>query len=356
MTSIAKANTKYHWLLAIFLIVGFFLSITIVILFHIRGDQLKELSILQSKAQELVDLQQKNSVNVFSNDQLFHPISAIRKNTSRFNLYTSAKELQQLKKSIYQEQEEIDQAITKKHAEEEAQAQLEKQREQAAAANAPHNNPASVSSAQVPILIYHKPPADFDAQMAALKNKGYTTVSMGEVANYFAGRSKLPSKPVVVTFDDGFYAQYDAIPVLQKYNMKATFYLIVGGQLSNYCIGLLRNNFSCGDAYFNIANIRNILPSGIIEIGSHTIDHPNLASMSEAEQWFQISTSKTFLENTFGKPVTTFAYPYGAYNGTTLTLISRAGYKTAVTTNPGIIQHPSQPYLLNRVRDTYSLP
>lgn len=78
--------------------------------------------------------------------------------------------------------------------------------------------------------------------------------------------------------------------------------------------------------------------------------------MSEAEQWFQISTSKTFLENTFGKPVTTFAYPYGAYNGTTLTLISRAGYKTAVTTNPGIIQHPSQPYLLNRVRDTYSLP
>ncbi len=99
-----------------------------------------------------------------------------------------------------------------------------------------------------------------------------------------------------------------------------------------------------------------MMGSGLIEVGAHTVDHPNLAAMSYSDQMFQIFTSKSYLEQTFGKTVTSFAYPYGNYNSTTVQLTGKAGFATAVTTQPGIIQNPQQPFLLHRARETYSLP
>ena len=344
-----------HIIIAVIVVVVL-LALTAVLL--VRNNQFRQLSLLQSKVQELVHLEQTNGVEAITEADLFQPVNKTRQQITDFDIFAANNSLNQLKTTITRDSEEIEQAIEQKHAEEAAQAELAKQRAAAAAAaQAAHNNPAHVAAVQVPILMYHKPPADFDAQMAALKNKGYNTIHMKDLADYFAGRAQLPSKPAVVTFDDGFAVQQDALPILQKYNTKVTLYLIVGGEQSHYCIGLKRiDGEQCGDAYLHPDNVKQMLQSGLVEVGSHTIDHPNLATMSPSDQMFQIFTAKSYLENTFGNPVTTFAYPYGTYNSTSVQLVGQAGYATAVTTQPGLMQNPKEPYLLYRVRETYNLP
>ncbi len=356
-----KPQSKHINIRVSHLIIGLVTVLVLICLIAVllvRNDQYKTLSQLQNKVQELVNLEKTNGVEAIAEETLSEPVSQARHEIDDYNLFAANDSLKKLKITITKSAEEIEDAIVKKHAEEAAQAALAKQEaEAAAAAQAAHNNPKTVAGVQVPILMYHKPPADFDAQMAALKNKGYNTIHMKDLADYFAGRSQLPNKPAVVTFDDGFAVQQDVMPILQKYGIKTTLYLIEGGDLSHYCIGLKRiDGEQCGDAYLKPDNVKQMLQSGLIEVGAHTVDHPNLASMTPSDQMFQIFTSKSYLEQTFGNPVTTFAYPYGTYNSTSVELVGKAGFLTAVTTAPGIAQNPQQPFLLHRVRDTYSLP
>ncbi len=356
-----KPQSKHINIRVSHLIIGLVTVLVLICLIAVllvRNDQYKTLSQLQNKVQELVNLEKTNGVEAIAEETLSEPVSQARHEIDDYNLFAANDSLKKLKITITKSAEEIEDAIVKKHAEEAAQAALAKQEAEAAtAAQAAHNNPKTVAGVQVPILMYHKPPADFDAQMAALKNKGYNTIHMKDLADYFAGRSQLPNKPAVVTFDDGFAVQQDVMPILQKYGIKTTLYLIEGGDLSHYCIGLKRiDGEQCGDAYLKPDNVKQMLQSGLIEVGAHTVDHPNLAGMTPSDQMFQIFTSKSYLEQTFGNPVTTFAYPYGTYNSTSVELVGKAGFLTAVTTAPGIAQNPQQPFLLHRVRDTYSLP
>ena len=171
---------------------------------------------------------------------------------------------------------------------------------------------------QVPILLYHKTPGNFAAQLDALVAKGYTTISMAQLENYFDGLGQLPAKPVVITFDDGFSDQSAAFSLLLQKNMKATFYIVVGGEKSGWCIGAMRRPQNCGDSYLDWAQIREMTKTGLIEIGAHTINHANLASLSPADQTKEILDSKTIIENELGVKITTFAYPYGRYNQATI--------------------------------------
>lgn len=360
-TKTSKSNPTHIKVKLSYIIAGVItalLLLAIISILLVRNDQYKELTQLQSKVQELVNLEKTNNVEAIAEETLSQPISQTRREIEDYNVFAANDSLKQLKISITKSSEEIQDAILKKHAEEATQAALAKQEAAAAAAGqAAHSNPKTVPSVQVPILMYHKPPADFDAQMAALKNKGYNTIHMKDLADYFAGRAQLPSKPAVVTFDDGFAVQQDVMPILQQYGIKTTLYLIEGGDLSHYCIGLKRiDGEQCGDAYLKPDNVKQMLQSGLIEVGAHTVDHPNLAGMTPSDQMYQIFTSKSYLEQTFGNPVTTFAYPYGTYNSTSVELVGKAGYSTAVTTAPGILQNPQQPFILHRARDTYSLP
>ena len=345
---------KIWWSVLIFCIT---ILLVFALVFHARGEQYRELSDLQTQVQELINLQRDNSISIVPNGQMLAQVNKAQDNIREFNLFGADKELNTLKKYVYSSHSLVEEAIDKKNAEEAAQVQLAAQRAAAEAANVQAKNPPVTGMIQIPILMYHKPPADFDTQMAILKSKGYNTVHMADVANAFAGKASLPPKPAVITFDDGFADQEATMAVLQKYNFKATLYLIVGGQISHYCIGLLRvDGETCGDAYLKPNNVRQMLGSGLIEIGAHTLDHPNLAAMNENDQWVQIKGSRDYLQSTFGVDVTSFAYPYGQYNTISLQQVAKAGFSTAVTTQPGILQNPSQPFLLHRTRVTSELP
>ncbi len=218
------------------------------------------------------------------------------------------------------------------------------------------SDPIANFAAEVPILMYHYTPENFEMQLQHLQSRGYTTITMSQLGRFLYSGEALPLKPVVITFDDGFYDQLKSFAILQKYQMRATYYIILGGEASNHCIGLTRTNLSCGDNYLNWTELKTISDSGLIEIGAHTLNHPDLPILSSPEQWQEIVESKKRLEDMYNISVTSFAYPYGHYNESTINLVKQAGYLTAVTTQSATNQSSENRYTMPRVRDALLLP
>jgi len=228
---------------------------------------------------------------------------------------------------------------------------------------APHPAASHPGALFIPIVLYHYTPANFEQQLEHLDRTGYTTVDLDQVAAALAGTGTLPTKPVVITYDDGFADQMTAFNLLKAHHMKATFYIINGGPLSKWCIGASRRYNDplqppqgCGDSYMTWDQVRQLDRSGLMTIGGHTLDHSNLAALSPDEQRHEIADSKAGIEQQIGHSIRHFAYPYGNYNATTIGLVQQAGYITAVTVEPGDYQTPGQPFVLKRIRDTLSLP
>jgi peptidoglycan/xylan/chitin deacetylase (PgdA/CDA1 family) len=213
-----------------------------------------------------------------------------------------------------------------------------------------------ISSQVIPTMIYHKTPDNFEEQLIALRDRGYTTITMAELNDIVRGNIKGPAKPVAITFDDGFSDQLRAFDLLKKYNMKATYYIIVGGERSGWCIGTERKNFSCGDAYLGWDQIKSLMNSGLIEIGSHTINHLSLPSQSLAVQKDEIITSKSILEQKLGINITSFAYPYGMLNDQLAQIVRQAGYTNATGTSEGNTISVNNIFNIPRLRSTLKLP
>ncbi len=205
-----------------------------------------------------------------------------------------------------------------------------------------------IESFQVPILMYHYVrdassesdlgknlsvwPDNFDAQIKGLVDDSYITIKIADLADpEKKALSKIAydkKKPIVLTFDDGYQDAYtNALPVLQKYDMFGTFYII--------------RDYIGKAEYMTQGQIDELENAGM-EIGSHSLSHPNLTTLSEADQKSQIYDSK-------GK-ATSFCYPAGKYDEITTNLVEGAGYTTAVTTNIGIATEKSDMFELPRVR------
>lgn len=214
----------------------------------------------------------------------------------------------------------------------------------------------------VPILMYHyvRPnpgpsdpigqdlsvtPADFVNEMQYLQDHHYTTMTLGELADVRAGKLKLPAKPVVITFDDGYRDFYTtAWPVLKQHHFKATIFLISG--------------FINQPRYMTWDMVRELDASGYIEVGAHTVHHLNLAALSPANSWAEIDGSKVTIEKEIGHSIRSFCYPSGRYSQRVVNQVKKAGFTMATTTNWGFSKASDNPLLLPRVRihGTVGLP
>ncbi len=240
---------------------------------------------------------------------------------------------------------------------------LQRQLDQAAVSQAGWVAPPPGAPVMVPILMYHQPPDNFDAQLSGLQQRGYTTISMDQLDAALLASGPLPTKPVIITFDDGLSSQLPAYASLKARGMKATFYIISGGERSRWCIGAARRYndplqppSGCGDAYMNWDEIKMIDTSGYMTIGGHTLDHVNLASLSPDAQQTEIRGNKIDIEHHLGHPIKHFAYPYGSFSGTTIDQVTSAGYADAVSTLPGSDHSATQLFTLHRERDAGKLP
>lgn len=209
------------------------------------------------------------------------------------------------------------------------------------------------SSVKVPILTYHYirtnpdsrdllgfalsvTPADFAAQMDWLAGNGFHPVTPADLYAFLSGTRGLPSRPVILSFDDGyadFY--YTAMPILRAHDFTAVSYVISG--------------FIGRPGYMTAAQITEADRAGF-EIGSHTVDHPNLARSAPGNVNFELMASKQALEQLLGHPVLSFCYPSGQFNGSTAAAVEAAGYTNATTTAFGYIHYMYDRYRWSRLR------
>lgn len=181
------------------------------------------------------------------------------------------------------------------------------------------------------------PPFILNLQLKALKDNEYDTYFVKDIPGILSSGRELKNKSIVLTFDDGYVDFYrNAFPLVKKYNLKATVYIIY--------------NFIGRRGFMSLAQIHELIDSGLIEVGSHTMTHPSLEILHDEEAKKEIFESKKSLEETFGVSVTSFAYPAGAYNNETLKLVREAGYTIALTTHPGIIIKKDNLYEVPRIR------
>lgn len=207
----------------------------------------------------------------------------------------------------------------------------------------------------VPILMYHRinvvtpaapassrplsvHPADFARQMGWLKRHRYRTITQRELFEALMCGRPLGPRPIMITFDDGYRdVFFKASPVLMRLGMRATAY-VVSGRISGR------------DPSFLTWPLLRALERRGIEIGSHTVAHRDMTSLSDAEMLEDLTSSRRALERELHHPVPWLAYPFGAYNERAETLARRACYLLAVTTRPGTVQSARQPFALPRLR------
>lgn len=210
---------------------------------------------------------------------------------------------------------------------------------------------------RVPILLYHYveyvqdkkdtlrqslnvTPDILTAQIETLKVDGYSFITMSDVASALSGKTKLPEKPIVLTFDDGYMDFYtDVFPILKKEQVKAVEYVIADF--------LNRPNFM-----FTF-QLQEIAKNPLVEIGAHTMDHLWLKGMGKNQAEFQIAKSRTEIQSIINLPVNSFAYPYGAFDLQAIDLTKSAGFSNAVSTIPGIEHTQNTEFFMYRLRPGY---
>lgn len=220
----------------------------------------------------------------------------------------------------------------------------------------------------IPILMYHHittdsskwnaaiiSPKKFRKDMIYLKGLGYNPINFKDYLAYIENGDVLPDNPIFITFDDGYYSNYEyAYPILKKLDMKATYFII------GWSVG--RSTFIDNDKpiipHFTWEQAKEMYDSGYIDIQSHSFDMhspegvsygykrkcalglgkmQNEDSLSYRNRLFDDTKKMIHLiEEKVGSKAVAFAYPYGISTETSEKIMTELGIKFTITTNTGI--------------------
>lgn len=182
----------------------------------------------------------------------------------------------------------------------------------------------------------------FESHVGYLARRGFQSIKLDSL---FSPQS--PSKPVVLTFDDGFQDFEDAaFPTMKRFGMNGTVFLV-----SDFIGKTNAWDENIGDVSWPLMSKDSILKlfQQGVEFGSHTKTHIRLTTHGADEQDIEIGKSKVVLESMLGLSINTFCYPYGSYDENSLRSVKLAGYKYAVTCNKGINDGTENPFELKRI-------
>jgi peptidoglycan/xylan/chitin deacetylase (PgdA/CDA1 family) len=182
----------------------------------------------------------------------------------------------------------------------------------------------------------------FRDQLDFLAAEGYATPTMGELAT---APERFRGRTAVITFDDGYVDNLTACEELQKRGMRATWFIVSGsiGREPGWPA-----DGRPGGRLLNAAELREMHAAGM-EIGSHTVHHARLPEIGEACLQQELHDSRAALENLLGATVSSFAYPYGAWDERCADAVKQAGYIAACTTRTGWALRDNDPYRLRRL-------
>ncbi len=204
----------------------------------------------------------------------------------------------------------------------------------------------------LPVIMYHSitengsgdyqlSPAQFEDDLRCLKSKGYETVSAAQLSAYTRGEGTLPAHPVMLTFDDGFYNNLSTVlPLLERYDMCAVVSVV----------GRYTDELAPADphvdrySYLTWEDVRALLDSGRVEIGSHTWDlHSNeeragcSIRAGEDPQAYaamlrhDLEQVQTVCREKTGCTPTVFAYPYGFICRESIPVLQELGFTCTLT-------------------------
>lgn len=212
------------------------------------------------------------------------------------------------------------------------------------------------TSSRFRVLVYHRigredspdglvvSRASFAEQMRRLRRL-CSPMSLGRALAGLEG-APLPPRAVAVTFDDGYADTFEsALPVLRRFGIPATVFVTTGYLDGSVALG------GPGSRPLSWPALRALRRAGL-EVGSHTVSHPNLLRCGTREAGRQIAASRRRLERELKAPVRLFAYPYGharSFDASVREAVRRAGYRAAFTTLPGDNGPGRDPFALRRV-------
>lgn len=228
--------------------------------------------------------------------------------------------------------------------------------------------PAINKSASVIVLCYHRfeekvrdslciAPVEFERQMQALKDGGFTVIPMKDFLAWRRGESDIPAKSAIITIDDGYVSGYDtAWPILKKFGYPFTMFVYV-----KYV-----NSGGKSVTWDQLAEMRD---AGV-DIECHSYSHEDLhgkrVKKETAEEikkigkteWLrkEIVESKQIIEKQLGIKVDVFSYPFGVYNQEARDMVKEAGYEAAFTVYGQRLTHGSPYDLLGRYAIESSKP
>ena len=200
-----------------------------------------------------------------------------------------------------------------------------------------------------PILMYHyigEPidPEDapyfvsekkFEEQMRFIHKRGFHSLNLEELMDGLYEGGELPKNSIVITFDDGHLSFFEkAAPVLKKYGLKATLFVITDR------IG--QPNF------MNWDQIKSVGHQGV-SIESHSVTHRILAQLELDEVEMELVESKSTLEKHLGREVDFFCYRGGHYNDAIKSMVSSSGYNAAVCSRFGYNDPQANRFELRRI-------
>jgi peptidoglycan/xylan/chitin deacetylase (PgdA/CDA1 family) len=208
----------------------------------------------------------------------------------------------------------------------------------------------------IPVLLYHSvsdhpDPGDrrhavslasFAAHLDAIASAGRVGISITELAEALRGRRSLPDRPVAITFDDGFADTYDAVEALLHHGLPSSVYVTTAeigrrGRLSASLVAAL----AC-------------LPG--VEVGAHSVRHRRLDELDDGELADEVRASKARLEQLTRRPVLSFAYPHGAYDGRARDAVIAAGYRSAAAVKNAGSHLADDPFAIARWTVTARTP
>jgi peptidoglycan/xylan/chitin deacetylase (PgdA/CDA1 family) len=224
---------------------------------------------------------------------------------------------------------------------------------------------ASGDNLCVPILMYHSiadedesavrayyrtatHPRVFAAQIAALREAGYSVISLREAMRRVEGGSPAIARSVAITFDDGYRNFYsDAFPILQYYGFTASVFLPTA-YIGESCLRFK------GKECLSWSEVRELQRHGIC-FGSHTVSHPQLYDLTAPAIREEVTVSKQTIEQKLGCAAESFAYPYafpetdGEFKAQLRGLLCEAGYGYGVCTSLGRPHPGADPLFLKRL-------
>jgi len=210
---------------------------------------------------------------------------------------------------------------------------------------------------ELPVIMYHSilksragkfvvSPDTLTRDMEYIISLGYTTVFPSEILAFVSGEGSLPPKPILITFDDGYYNNMVyALPIFRQLGLKGVINIV--GQYADKAVAEGDNNPNYSHLTWD--QMRELSNSGHFEIGNHTYDmHQQKGRYGVTQKCGEdvdcyrraitddIGKLQQLLTERSGITPTVFAYPFGKYNSHTKQIIQDMGFRLILTCNEGV--------------------